>query len=138
MKRWLISLLVVFIFSSCEKSPVVETDNGGPVLPWTDTSNRHPKNAALISLLNKYVQKGLPGISMLVNDANGTWVGNAGKADLEKNVDFRPGTIGKVASITKLFMGSLTFKLMEYSLQTGIGYKDLNMPVSKCISREIT
>jgi D-alanyl-D-alanine carboxypeptidase len=138
MKRLLFSAIVVFIFFSCEKSPVVETDNAGPGLPWTDTSTRHPKNAAFISLLNKYVQKGLPGVSMLVNDANGTWVGSAGKADIERNIGFKPGTIGKVASITKLFMGSLTFKLMEDSLQTGIGYKDLNMPVSKWISKEIT
>jgi D-alanyl-D-alanine carboxypeptidase len=138
MKRWVISLIVVLIFSSCEKSPVVETDNGGSDLPWTDTSNRHPQNAAFISLLNKYVQKGLPGVSMLINDANGTWVGTAGKADIGKNIAFKPGTIGKVASITKLFIGALTFKLMEDSLQTGIGYKDLNLPVSKWISREIT
>jgi len=138
MTRLLFVLTAVVLFSACKKSPVVQTDHGGPGLPWADTSSRHPKDAAFKALLTRYVQKGLPGIALLVNDARGTWVGSAGKADIEKNIAFTPGTIGKVASITKLFMGTLTFKLMEDSLHTGIGYRDLDQPLSKWLSGSLT
>ena len=62
---------------------------------------------------------------------HGTWIGSAGKADIVNNIDFVPGTISKAASITKFFIGTLVFKLMEDSVITGMGYKDLNTQISR-------
>jgi len=102
----------------------------GPTCPWTDSSSIHPKNTAFNNLLHKYKNKGLPGISLLINDSKGTWIGAAGKADIKKDIDFVPGTVSKAASITKMFMGVLIFKMMEDSVNSGIGYRSLNKPVS--------
>lgn len=138
MKNIINSILIAAIICiSCSKSQIVQTISIGISSPWNDTSNLHPKNAALKSFLGKYKKKGLPGISLLVRDGNGTWIGAAGRADIENNIDFVPGTVSKAASITKLFMGTLVFKLMEDSLNTGIGYKALDKKISDWLPSRI-
>jgi D-alanyl-D-alanine carboxypeptidase len=137
MRQVLFFLLLVSLYS-CRKAQVIGTKSLGPPVPWTDSSSQHPRNAAFKALLEKYRVKGLPGISLLVNDKNGTWVGATGKADLENHIDFVPGTVSKVASITKLFMGALIFKLFEDSLNSGLGYRSLYMPISTWIPVRIT
>ena len=131
-------LIICIVCISCSKPQIGQTRSIGVTAPWNDTSNLHPKNLGLKALLDKYKKKGLPGISLLVRDRKGTWIGAAGKADIENNIDFVPGTISKAASITKLFMGTLVFKLMEDSANTGIGYKDLNKKISAWLPSRIT
>ena len=138
MKKYIVIIASVFtIAASCKKVQIEGTKSIGEQIPWRDSSLSHPRNAALTQLLEKYRAKGLPGISLLVKDNNGTWIGAAGKADIENNIDFVSGTVSKVASITKLFMGVLAFKLMEDSANTGIGYLSLNEPVKKWIPASI-
>jgi D-alanyl-D-alanine carboxypeptidase len=121
----------------CRKAQIGSTKTVGIPVPWNDSSNSHPKNVALKALLEKYRVKGLPGISLLVRDVKGTWVGATGKASIENNIDFVPGTVSKAASITKLFMGALMFKLFEDSANTGLGYRSLYMPISNWIPGRI-
>lgn len=134
---WITASFVIF-FASCRKAQIVQTKSIGPSCPWNDTSSLHPKNAAFKALIEKYRKKGLPGISLLVNDSKGTWIGATGKADLSNNIDFVPGTISKVASITKMFVGTLVFKLMEDSVNTGMGYTALNKKINTWLPRRIT
>jgi D-alanyl-D-alanine carboxypeptidase len=131
-------LTAVSVLAACKKAQIVETRVSGMATPWTDSSVKHPKNAALRALLAKYTGKSLPGISLLVTDANGTWVGAAGKADLSNNIDFTPGTVSKTASVTKFFMGVLMFRLMEDSVHTGLGYASLRQPITNWIPSRIT
>ena len=131
-------IVLMLMLFSCRKAQITETKSAGVPCPWTDTSNIHPKNSAFTALLEKYKKKGLPGISLLVRDNNGTWIGAAGKADLSNNIDFVPGTVSKAASITKLFAGTLVFKLMEDSIQTGMGYQALNKKISEWLPSSIT
>lgn len=139
MKNFITTVLIIAIVCvSCTKPQVGQTRVIGGNCPWNDTSGLHPKNSALNALLEKYKKKGLPGISLLVRDPNGTWIGATGKADIENNIDFVPGTISKAASITKLFMGTLVFKLMEDSVNTGIGYRALNKKISDWLPPGIT
>ncbi|HEU4573536.1 MAG TPA: serine hydrolase domain-containing protein [Chitinophagaceae bacterium] len=136
MKKILIALICISFFA-CRKAQIVQTRSVGEEVPWNDSSSQHPKNAALDALLKKYQKKGLPGISLLVNDRNGTWVGATGKADIDNNIDFVPGTVSKAASITKLLVGTLVFKLMEDSIHTGIGYNDLNTKINHWLPQRI-
>lgn len=124
-------LLLSIVFLSCRKSQIVETKVKGGTTPWADSSSRHPKDLQYRILMSKYNLFGLPGISLLVNDSRGTWVGSSGMADIGNKIEFMPGTISKAASITKLFMGVLTFKLMEDSINTGMGYRALDDKISK-------
>jgi len=115
----------------------METRSIGDPCPWTDSSEHHPKDAALKALLEKYCRKGLPGISLLISDSRGTWIGSTGKADIEHNIDFTPGTISKAASITKFFMSTLLFRLMEDSVHSGIGYEAIHTKISHWIPARV-
>jgi D-alanyl-D-alanine carboxypeptidase len=125
------------VIIGCKKAQITQTRIIGEPVPWSDSSTKHPKNAALTALLAKYGKKGLPGISLMVTDAKGTWVGSTGKADLSNNIDFVPATVSKAASITKFFMGVLMFRLMEDSINTGLGYRSLLQPLSTWIAPDI-
>ena len=139
MMRNIIGLMLVsaYLFS-CKKAQIQPTADSSFIMPWTDSSKSHPKNAAFQTLIRKYNQKGLPGISLLVSDQQGTWVGSVGKADLDRNVPFSVGQVSKLASITKLFMGVLAFKLMEDSTNTGMGYKALNTKINTWLPASVT
>ncbi|PIX35790.1 MAG: hypothetical protein COZ59_04580, partial [Bacteroidetes bacterium CG_4_8_14_3_um_filter_31_14] len=80
---------------------------------FIDSSSTLPKNNIYKGVIDKYIKKGLPGISVLVTDSNGTWVGASGYADIKNGVKFTPCHISKAASITKLLVGTLLFKLQE-------------------------
>ena len=131
MKRIYLLVLIAVMLSSCKKELIEHTQNTAPGIPWQDSSSQHPKNEQFKALLEKYRLQGLPGISLLVNDANGTWVGSTGKADIEKNIPFLPSTVSKAASITKLLVGTLVFRLIEDSVHTGLGYDFLNTKINK-------
>jgi D-alanyl-D-alanine carboxypeptidase len=137
MKHLLIISVFVSVFA-CRKAQIGETRSIGPETPWTDSSAKHPKNTSFKTLIEKYRQKGLPGISLLVNDANGTWIGATGKADIGNDIDFVPGTISKAASITKLFMSTLLFRLMEDSVNTGLNYQSINTKISHWLPSKVT
>ena len=137
MKNISIAILATFMIFSCRKAQIVETRSIGDPCPWTDSSDHHPKDASFKALLEKYRLKGLPGISLLVNDNKGTWIGSTGKADIENNIAFTPGTISKAASITKFFMSTLLFRMMEDSVNTGIGYNAIHTKISHWLPSRI-
>lgn len=73
----------------------------------------------------------MPGIALLVKDQDGIWVGSAGKADIDKKINMEPCHVSKVASLTKIFMGALAFKLQEE------GTLNLDAPVSAYLSSSV-
>lgn len=81
-------------------------------------------------MLNTYTKKGLPGISLLVRDKDGLWYGASGKADMEHNIAMQPCQVSKIASVTKIFIGTLTMKLVED------GVLNLDDPLSKWLPAE--
>ena len=137
MRKIVLIVFVIAILVACRKPQIVQTRVIGEPSPWTDTSSIHPKDAALKSLLEKYRRKGLPGISLLVNDSKGTWIGATGKADIENDIDFVPGTISKAASITKFFMSTFLFKLMEDSVHSGMGYNAIHTKISAWLPSKV-
>ncbi|MBX2916085.1 MAG: beta-lactamase family protein [Cyclobacteriaceae bacterium] len=91
----------------------------------------HSKAEVYQSILDKYVRKGLPGISALVRDEEGTWIGYAGKADLDRKIPFLPCHPSKSASITKFMVGTLAFMLQER------GLLNIDDPISNYIDPKI-
>jgi D-alanyl-D-alanine carboxypeptidase len=138
MKNLIIILLFSGLIISCKKALIEPSENTAPPIPWADSSSKHPKDIQFKELLEKYRVRGLPGISLLVNDINGTWVGSTGKADIENNISFMPGTVSKAASITKLLVGTLVFKLIEDSVNTGWSYNFLNTKINKWLPQKLT
>lgn len=131
----LILLTILVVGNSCRKEVQVESIPCSGT--FQDSNSVHPKNSELQSLLNGYIQKGLPGISVHVTDPNGTWVGSAGWADVQNQIPYQPCHVQKVASLTKWFMSTLVLKLMEDSLSSGIGYNDLDKPIGTWIPKDM-
>ncbi|MDF9797806.1 D-alanyl-D-alanine carboxypeptidase [Catalinimonas alkaloidigena] len=129
-KHWISLLGMIFLVTlSCREADI------GPSYNCTyasaASSTLHPKNAVFQSILDTYVKNGLPGISTLIKDEDGVWVGYAGKADIDKNIPFTPCHASKAASITKFMVGTLTFMLQEQ------GLIDINDPIAKHIDADI-
>lgn len=101
-------LIPALLLTACSKKTIEATQVCTmPVLP------AHPKTAQFQAVLDLYTGKGLPGIALLVRDSNGTWAGSSGMADIQKGILMQPCHISKVASITKIFMATLAFRLAE-------------------------
>jgi D-alanyl-D-alanine carboxypeptidase len=110
--RWAIYIAIFFagLIASCRKVDVQETFAcNAPA----DSSAKHPKRAIYQDVIDKYVKLGLPGICVLIRDSSGTWVGSGGMADIDKKIPMQPCHIVKTASLTKIFMATLTMKLVE-------------------------
>lgn len=97
--------------ASCNKDIVEATRSCTASLP--PESGLHPKGHLYQQLLDEYVHRGLPGVTLLVRDGKGTWVGSSGKADIEKNLAMSPCHLSKAASITKMFVAVATLQLVE-------------------------
>lgn len=120
------SLVLTVLVFSCKEADI------GPTSECSYTSfPYHPNAAVYQGILDKYVKKGLPGISALVRDDNGTWIGHAGKADIDRNIPFLPCHPSKAASITKFMVGTLTFMLQEQ------GKLNIDDPISKYVDSKI-
>lgn len=111
--------------TACQKVEIghTETCNFSP-------GPAHPKAATYQAVLDKYTARGLPGISALIRDEDGVWVGAAGKADFAKDVDMSPCTVSKAASLTKTFIATLALKLVEE------GKFGLDDPLTKWLTDE--
>jgi len=131
MKQLSIFIFVIACLASCKKALIEHTQNTAPGIPWEDTSSLHPKNEQFKAFLEKYRKKGLPGISVLINDSSGTWVGATGYADIAQGIKFSPCHISKAASITKLLVGAMVLKLQEQ------GKININDPISNYIDANI-
>jgi D-alanyl-D-alanine carboxypeptidase len=95
------------------------------------STNDHPNAARYQAVLDTYVAKGFPGISALIRDKNGLWVGGSGKADISENIDFNPCTVSKACSITKTFIGAL---VMQLAAENKFALDD---PISKWLPAEV-
>ncbi|MEP7196080.1 MAG: serine hydrolase [Saprospiraceae bacterium] len=127
-KNYFFVLLIIFVLSACTKDKILSTNNC--TVPSNDTSAVHPKASFYQAVLDEYVKKGLPGISIAIRDKNGLWLGGSGKADIENGINMEPCLISKAASITKMFVGTMTFMLIED------GILHLDDPISKWLSQK--
>jgi D-alanyl-D-alanine carboxypeptidase len=124
----IISVTPLLLLGSCQE-PVIEPTEICTVPPSTIN---HPKAAILQGVVDKYLKAGLPGIAVLVRDKNGIWVGNGGLADIQQNIPMLPCHISKTASLTKIYIATLTLKLVEE------GKLQLDEKITKWLPEDIT
>ncbi len=132
VKGSILFLLIALIVSSCikqetDQSVVSCIDNFG----WNDSSGSHPKNAVYTQLIQQLTDKGLPGISLMIQDEQGTWYKSSGYADIANHTYMQNCHLGKIASVTKLFTAVMIYKLVD------AGKLNLDDMVSKYIDHEI-
>jgi D-alanyl-D-alanine carboxypeptidase len=101
-------LLPLLLLATCRPAdiPPAEACNE----PYIDNP-AHPLRNVMPGIMDKYIKKGLPGTVVYVRDANGVYVGYAGYSDVGQQIPMRPCVVSKVASITKMLVGTLTMKL---------------------------
>lgn len=109
-KTWLLLPLLALLVA-CQSDKIQPT-SGSCALDYDPTDN-HPKNAQSKLLIDSYVKRGIPGIALLIADSNGLSVQASGMADIEAGVALQPCHIGKLGSITKMMLGTLTWMLIE-------------------------
>ncbi|MFB6258197.1 MAG: serine hydrolase domain-containing protein [Flavobacteriales bacterium] len=111
MKRASILFLIPFLMLTyaCRKEELKPSAS----CSYEKDHSSHPEGEELQQVLEDYVDKGLPGAVVLVRDGFGVWTGAAGKADIKKGTPMSPCHVSKVASITKLMMGTVALQLDE-------------------------
>lgn len=129
MKPLFALIIALIIVSACKEPAIPPTTNCD--IDFADSTASHPKAAVYQDIANRYAKKGLPGITLYIRDNNGVCIVAAGKADIEKNVKMSPCVVSKVASITKMFVGTLAHMLVEEGV---LNYDD---PASKYLSGDI-
>lgn len=122
-------ILFALVFCSCVKNHIQPSSNCSSY--EGDSSAIHPKADKFQSLIDTYVAKGLPGISFAVTDQYGLWMGGAGKADIDENIDLQPCIVSKSCSITKTILAVVIMKLVEQ------GLIDLDAPASVYLDDDI-
>ncbi|MFZ4544848.1 MAG: serine hydrolase [Saprospiraceae bacterium] len=133
MKNIYITILTLLCASwiSCKKEIISDTKIGTCTVLSNPASSSHPKSVQFQNLLNKYTQKGLPGLNVYVKDGRGLYIGSSGMADIENKIQMTPCHIAKAASITKIIIGVAVLKLQEEGKLT------LDDPISKYIDANI-
>ena len=64
-------------------------------------------------LLEEYIKEGLPGISILVRDSTGYFIGSSGMADIANNTPMQPCHVQHFAGVTQMMTAVVIFKLQE-------------------------
>lgn len=116
MTHRIVLLVIVFVaaLGACRDGDIPPSSACSYTVPGSNSA--HPRAQIYQGILDKYVNKGLPGITLLIRDQDGEWVGSAGQADIGRNIPMSPCMVSKVASVTKLFIGTLTHLLVEEGL----------------------
>lgn len=101
-------LLLLTFLAACQRDEIGPSQSCNGI-----AMDNHPKATRYQQVIDKYVAKGLPGISILIRDEEGTWASGSGMADISQEIEMEPCMVSKAASITKTFMGVLTLKMVE-------------------------
>ena len=104
--------ILLFTIAGCQKVAIQPTatcveDASFPINP------SHPKAEDIQSVMDKYIARGIPGMTVLINDEDGFWIASAGMADIENGIEMQPCHINKLGSVTKMMMGTLVWQLIQ-------------------------
>ncbi len=109
-----IVILLLTVSTSCKKdiySPDVSEECS---INFTDTSNQNPKAQDYQRLLDNYVQKGLPGLLLLVKTPEeGLWLGASGYSSIETKTKLKKCNIVYSASIGKTYCAVAVMQLVD-------------------------
>jgi len=129
--KWIIPLIITLaVPASCKKDEIGRPAVLNCPLEEDPVYRENPKSGRFQALIEEYVQKGLPGIVLLVKDDNGFYIGAAGMADIENDIKMQPCHVSKIASITKMELGVAILRLQEK------GILSLDDPISKYIDKD--
>lgn len=127
--KFIVLILISLFFIGCLDDDPIKNIND-----YTCTNNiinTHPDQIRFDSFLNEQVQKGLPGISMMISSPEGIWTGAAGVADIPNDIPMSACNIHQIGSITKTFTAIVILKLSEQ------GLLDLDDPIPMYLDSDL-
>ena len=110
IKYFIISLIFI---TSCKKHFIEPTKTCIDNLNFIESSENHPLKEKLQLILDKYMNRGIPGATLLFSNNQGVWIGSSGYADLNNNIKMQPCHIMKPGSVTKMLVGNVIWQLQE-------------------------
>ena len=110
----LLILVVLMVGSACQKGDIPASAGCNYIADPAYAD--YPRGQVYQDIIDTYIARGLPGISVYIEDNQGAWAGAGGMADIKEGIPFQPCTVSKVASITKMMVGTLTMLLVEEGL----------------------
>ncbi|MBN2892645.1 MAG: beta-lactamase family protein [Bacteroidales bacterium] len=111
-KKYLILLLFVAIFMSCDKSMNEQVVDCNFNVQTDNATN--PKSELYQQLLDEYTVRGLPGISLCIETPEeGLYIGTSGYANIEDGIKMKPCHIHHSASIAKTFISTMILILAQ-------------------------
>jgi len=112
MKAQQLVLATILILAAVSCTEEVSRPSSIVDCPYDFSS--YPKDSMYTSILEKYVDQGLPGVSVAIIDAEeGLWMGTAGYANIEDGIEMNPCHLHHSASIAKMWIATLTLLLWE-------------------------
>jgi D-alanyl-D-alanine carboxypeptidase len=109
----LFSIIAAFLIQGCADDVINKPASLACALEDSTIYKANPKSEAFQTIMDSYLQRGIPGISLLVKDENGFFIGSAGMADIEAGIKMQPCHVSKIASITKMMLGTAVLRLQE-------------------------
>ncbi len=130
-KLILYSLSLVLLLSACRREPMITGTSScdESIIPPYNTA--HPKAEVLQTRMQALVEKGIPGVTLLIKNADGRWIGHAGYSDLDASRLLQTCNNMRVASITKPMVVSIAMKLYQE------GLLDIDVPISTYLDPSI-
>ena len=91
----------------------------------------HSKHQQFQSIIQQYVDKGFPGITALISDSEGIWIGAAGKANVKKKQDLKTCNVFFSGSVAKMYTVTAAMILYEQ------GRLDLDAKIGQFLPTEV-
>ncbi len=133
MIRFFILSVLILLFTQCRRNgtitqqPVVNYD----CVPVNQVGNDIVPVDQINALLDKYVAKGLPGISFLARKGHVYWEQQKGLADKDKNRSLKACMVWPGFSITKMYTATVILRLKEE------GKLSLDQKIATCLPANI-
>jgi len=105
-----LTTFLLFLLMACTEGPSFLPEEDYACT--TQQASTHPDSNRFQSFLEAKLASGFPGISMLIETPEGTWLGAAGQADIYNDVAMRPCHQHLIGSVTKVFTAVLTHQLL--------------------------
>lgn len=113
-KLYFTCICLIVIGLACKKRETdIAVEACSMDIGFTDSSNIHPKHLLYKKLIDSLTRDGLPGVSLMIEDASGLWMGSSGYADIKHHTPMQTCHLGKIASVTKLFTAVMIYQLAE-------------------------
>ncbi|HLO90150.1 MAG TPA: serine hydrolase domain-containing protein [Lentimicrobium sp.] len=105
--------VIPFLLLGCAEDEISKPSSQACALEDSAIYHANPKSEIYQGIIDTYVKRGLPGVSLLIKNDEGFFIGTAGLSDIKEGIKMQPCQVSKIASITKMMLGVAVLRLQE-------------------------